>query len=358
MFCPITITNAEDKINAVIKSKQHNDLFVIFCLNNFFKWYNYPAELVQTIFFMFYQAVTISCGTTYTIVRTNKMHVFGDERIISRYMNSKFENQDPNLYHKQIFFRGDCVIVLGANNVVHIMHFVFGSTTNIIKIAENIKYIDILKSKYKLYMITTDNMIYEVDYAMVYAYGTINLDSCCKLLCSDTIDSISCSDTNVLCLTTKHKIVTGGSFGIRSPNFGILSNVVRVFNGQYQSYFLTKDGKIYGNVYDRYDIREIMFSEPITDIQCGAQHTLALTTNGNVYVWGKNIFEKLGIKAYVIYQPHKLEIQNIVSIHCGNYHAVLLSKYGKAYYFRGIRITNFNDSLKSVINFMYDVTNI
>ncbi len=335
MFHPITITDAEDKINAVIKLKQSDDFFVIFCLNNFFKWYNYPAELVQIIFFMFYQAVTISCGMSYTVVRTNKIHVFGDEYLMDRYINTNFEKQNPNLYHKQIFFRGDCIIVLGANNVVHIMNIIWGDRINLIKIAENIKYIDILKSEYKLYMITTDNLVYEVDYEMIYSRGMIDLDICCQLLCSDTIDSISCSDADVLCLTTKHKIVVKGSSGIRSPNFENLSNVVRVLNGQNRSYFMTTDGKLYSNIYDRHDIKEIILpGESITDIQCGEDHNLALTTNGNVYAWGKNIFDKFGIEDYVIHLPRKLEIQNIASIHCGNYHTVLLSKYGKAYYFK------------------------
>ena len=74
--------------------------------------------------------------------------------------------------------------------------------------------------------------------------------------------------------------------------------------------------------------------EGICDIAVGAAHTLALTSDGDVYCWGSNQFGQLGIGSLVDQQlPIKLHnsLPPMISVAAGSHHSVILSSSGHVY---------------------------
>lgn len=71
-------------------------------------------------------------------------------------------------------------------------------------------------------------------------------------------------------------------------------------------------------------------------VACGADHVLALTTDGFVYVWGngdqnqlgRRIIERRKINGLA---PERLALRNIVAIGAGAYHSFAVNKDGKVY---------------------------
>lgn len=69
------------------------------------------------------------------------------------------------------------------------------------------------------------------------------------------------------------------------------------------------------------------------DIVCGADHVVALTTDGRVYTWGngqqyqlgRRIIERLKINGLT---PEKLHLKNIVQVGAGAYHSFAIDKDG------------------------------
>ena len=70
-------------------------------------------------------------------------------------------------------------------------------------------------------------------------------------------------------------------------------------------------------------------SEKIISISCGNNHALALTQTGKVYAWGYNHAGELGLKHnYEVFKPKLVEMPNNVwvkQISCGSYHSLLLT---------------------------------
>ena len=116
----------------------------------------------------------------------------------------------------------------------------------------------------------------------------------------------------------------------------------------YGTIFLSEMGKLYSS--DRigkdgednitlFDYNQIKLE--ITNICCGADHTLATTINGNVYSFGFNGCGQLGQGInckFAVYEPTLIQylIDNnihIINISCGAYHNILLDIYGNIYCF-------------------------
>ena len=78
-------------------------------------------------------------------------------------------------------------------------------------------------------------------------------------------------------------------------------------------------------------------NEKIVGISCGGAHTLALTESGNVFSWGWNSLGQLGINNKTNQNiPIKVNLSNgviIKSISCGYEHSLLLSTDGEIYAF-------------------------
>src|ERR1044071_6681359 len=71
----------------------------------------------------------------------------------------------------------------------------------------------------------------------------------------------------------------------------------------------------------------------IISIQAGIAHTIALTINGKVWVWGSNMHSQLGLISYnVIPVPMELRFNEpIISISCGYQHSIAITSNGKIY---------------------------
>lgn len=72
----------------------------------------------------------------------------------------------------------------------------------------------------------------------------------------------------------------------------------------------------------------------IVQIACGAEHSIALTHDGDLYAWGSNREGQLGLgpDTHTELKPKRitaLEAVPITFIACGGYHTVVISKSGK-----------------------------
>lgn len=76
----------------------------------------------------------------------------------------------------------------------------------------------------------------------------------------------------------------------------------------------------------------VLDGEVITDIAAGAEHTLALTQDGKVYVWGSNVYGQLGTDNFInsdlpvmINMSEALIGKRIVGIGAGEYHSFVIT---------------------------------
>ena len=108
---------------------------------------------------------------------------------------------------------------------------------------------------------------------------------------------------------------------------------------------LTTDGRIYQwgktHVEDKRIILKpgflsgVLNGKIVTQIACGQCHTLALTQDGDVYSWGRNIYGQVGIGDYTD-KPDPVKVsgshgfdKKIVSIACGGWNSYALDAEGK-----------------------------
>ncbi|CAG2108716.1 unnamed protein product, partial [Medioppia subpectinata] len=93
----------------------------------------------------------------------------------------------------------------------------------------------------------------------------------------------------------------------------------------------------------KYYPKELMFTHKIADISCGSTHAMALTDTGRVYTWGNNRngqlgrgFKKLGYKRPMLSSkcPKLLDFDPVVrKAICGSDHSMLLTTDGEVYAF-------------------------
>jgi RCC1 and BTB domain-containing protein len=83
------------------------------------------------------------------------------------------------------------------------------------------------------------------------------------------------------------------------------------------------------------ELNELLSDLNITDIKCGANHSLALTQSGEVYAWGSNLRGQIGCgDNYIKSMPTKLKALNdikIKMISCGFNHSMALTENGCVY---------------------------
>ena len=77
----------------------------------------------------------------------------------------------------------------------------------------------------------------------------------------------------------------------------------------------------------------VLSNKKVVQICCGTNHSLALTSDGQVFAWGRNTFGQVGDKSFFsLYFPVKANIdEKISAISCGSCHSLALSVSGKAY---------------------------
>jgi hypothetical protein len=232
-----------------------------------------------------------------------------------------------------------------------------------------------LKTEDKVFIITKDDIFYEIDIFNENLINGSHNDSSIiekmivKELCHKQIIDLTCGWFHYIARTIDNKIYCWGKnrFGIvtngREDNdplneFPIIKvnsflsdlNINSIKCGAFHSLALTQNGELYawginsngetGNGSEEklqlLPIKVNGFNEEIIMISCGFSHSMALTKSGQVFSWGSNRREQLGIEETEdCNEPQLLNLEEdfIIKISCGHYHSLLLSKVGVIYAF-------------------------
>ena len=139
----------------------------------------------------------------------------------------------------------------------------------------------------------------------------------------------------------------GDNQGYNSPQKLLLPDVNSINCGDYYSIALVKNsnklyvwglnssnqlglGLGYGISYNK--PMELFLPSPILKIACGGSHTIALSKDNKLFVWGNNGNGELGLgDRNMDYTIHQLILNNIISIKCGEFHTIALTKQGDVY---------------------------
>ena len=144
----------------------------------------------------------------------------------------------------------------------------------------------------------------------------VDITSMFCLSSNESIDYIACSDDFNIALTSNKRIL---SFGKNEDGqLGILPN--------------TQEAVVY-DITNNFNLQE---GDYIVDVQCGASHSLAISNNGYVYVWGSSFFYQLGFNSQeTIYTPTHLNTINetVIKIACGRYSSYMLTNKSNLYGF-------------------------
>ena len=88
------------------------------------------------------------------------------------------------------------------------------------------------------------------------------------------------------------------------------------------------DGRLGLGDTENRNVPERLVLDSIVSIKCGYYHSLALRANGDVYTW----YDFNGLKYTCMPQiPHKINISNIILIHCSADKNIVIDKNGKIY---------------------------
>jgi alpha-tubulin suppressor-like RCC1 family protein len=127
--------------------------------------------------------------------------------------------------------------------------------------------------------------------------------------------------------------------------------IIKFTNGFNHVLALKSDGKIFGwglnnrgqlgngcvhSIYNKPKVNKFLMSEFIIDMSCGAYHSIVLTIDKQVFVWGYNSFGQTGNGSEKLFQltPIKLNAFNnekIITISCGFLHSMALTDCGHVY---------------------------
>ena len=150
----------------------------------------------------------------------------------------------------------------------------------------------------------------------LFKSSLVDLTSMFPLKENETIIDISCGDDFNVCITSNNRVL---SWGLNEDGqLGVDSDV--------------EDSLIY-DITDKFILQD---GDYIKKISCGASHSLALSNNGYVYVWGSNKFNQLGIKdCYYLSTPTLIEnfAETVIKIETGRFSSYLLTNHNQLYGF-------------------------
>jgi RCC1 and BTB domain-containing protein len=175
--------------------------------------------------------------------------------------------------------------------------------------------------------------------------------------------NVACGWYHTLVTTESHGVYAWGSNGDGELGIGTQKTqatpvpvqspaefpITRIFAGGSRSFFLTSDGSLYScgwyyhgglghgdSTLSRVSPKLLFSRQDISEIVCGAAHTVVLLNDNSVIVWGKNINGQLGIGTKEnVWEPYTAEIfsEEIVGIGAGWNHTWAISKRGNLYLF-------------------------
>ncbi len=223
-----------------------------------------------------------------------------------------------------------------------------------------------------LFIITKDDKVYDFqksleNSSLIEFSSTISVieSKIVKELCDKNIIDIKHGDNSYIALTSEGHVFSWGSNDIGQLGNGEKGNdlylpaliqylssktVIEICCGCNHSLALSSEGEVYawgdnetgqiGNGEDGYDICQLFphklcnpNNERVKSIACGSFHSLGLTESGIVFVWGQSIFRKFGISNL----PKIIETDVKIDKICGGfYHSFLLSGNGDIYIHDGI----------------------
>jgi hypothetical protein len=87
---------------------------------------------------------------------------------------------------------------------------------------------------------------------------------------------------------------------------------------------------------DKPELNEFLKDKHVIDICCGFQHSLVLTIDGEVYVWGDNEFGQIGCAdnrecQLIPYLVQGFNGEKVEAIACGSYHSLALTESGHVF---------------------------
>jgi alpha-tubulin suppressor-like RCC1 family protein/thiamine kinase-like enzyme len=134
-----------------------------------------------------------------------------------------------------------------------------------------------------------------------------------EVLCNKQIIDLKKGQRHVIARTTDGKVYCWGESG-----FGVFGNGIN--DDSLCSPFLI----------------ECLSNEKVVETSCGCNHTLLLTSNGEVYAWGWNKNGEIGIGSDVEFQTEVVKLnafneQRIRAISCGSQHSLVLTESGIVY---------------------------
>lgn len=98
-------------------------------------------------------------------------------------------------------------------------------------------------------------------------------------------------------------------------------------------YFLSDQGDLYSSSSLTTPLFPHLSSQKIIAVSSGLDHSLVLTSNGNLYSWGKGEYGVLGLgdsKDVII--PEKVQISKVMQVACGLRHTLCLTSNGVYYW--------------------------
>jgi alpha-tubulin suppressor-like RCC1 family protein len=230
----------------------------------------------------------------------------------------------------------------------------------------NIKFVYIYLRGKSLICVTHNDNVYSYGSGMGYlglglGHNThVSQPSLVKELCQKQVKDIKIGDRMLLALTHAGEVYSwglnnygqlghqiAGEYNCLKPaviNALVGKQVIDISCCKYYCLALTQNGVVYEWGRNIFGIEIVaptqvngMLFETITDISTGSAHCLALTENGDVFSWGDNSKGQLGI-ASTIDQCIAIKIENldgnkVVKIACGPDYSLLLTESGLIYAF-------------------------
>ena len=131
----------------------------------------------------------------------------------------------------------------------------------------------------------------------------------------EKITYVACGDDFNIVLTSNHRVFSfgldeDGQLGINGKSNQLVNDIT--------NNFIMQDG------------------DYLIDVKCGADHSLALSKNGYVYVWGSNKYGQLGIKdVTMLDSPTRIEsiLESVIEVSTGRYTSYVLTNQAQLYGF-------------------------
>ncbi|MCI5744872.1 MAG: hypothetical protein MR270_01150 [Erysipelotrichaceae bacterium] len=193
-----------------------------------------------------------------------------------------------------------------------------------IKLSDDDYFINVFSGEQHSFFLTNSGRVFAIgsgekgqlgysDY--IFKSNPVEITQMFLLQGNEKITYIACGDDFNIALTNFHKVI---SFGKNEDGqLGVPANEKKSLTYDITSLFSFND--------DDY----------LIDVKCGASHSLALSKNGFVYVWGLNTSGQLGIKDEILLDtPTRLDIKHSAcQIAVGRYTSYVLTNMGQLYGF-------------------------